>query len=72
MNGEPASAAASARNRIEGALRLVLPIVVLALGVLAWELVVRLRGIPPGETDPDPGKGTCRPGKGKGLGRGTL
>jgi NitT/TauT family transport system permease protein len=47
MNGEPASAAASARNRVEAALQLLLPIVVLALGVLAWELIVRLREIPP-------------------------
>lgn len=35
------------RDRLEGALRILLPIFVLALGVLAWEVVVRLREIPP-------------------------
>jgi NitT/TauT family transport system permease protein len=34
-------------NRGEDALRVLLPIVVLALGVLVWDLVVRLKGIPP-------------------------
>jgi len=31
----------------EDVLRLVLPIILLGLGVLAWELIVRLKGIPP-------------------------
>jgi NitT/TauT family transport system permease protein len=35
------------RNRVEDVLRVVLPIVVLALGVLAWDAVVRLKEIPP-------------------------
>ncbi len=35
------------RGRGEDALRIVLPIAVLALGVLIWDLVVRLKGIPP-------------------------
>ncbi|MEA2905883.1 MAG: NitT/TauT family transport system permease protein [Alphaproteobacteria bacterium] len=34
-------------NRGEDALRVLLPIAVLALGVLVWDLVVRLKGIPP-------------------------
>jgi NitT/TauT family transport system permease protein len=34
-------------ERQERALRVVLPIAVLALGVVAWDLVVRLNGIPP-------------------------
>jgi NitT/TauT family transport system permease protein len=34
-------------GRAEGVLRLALPIVVLALGILIWELTVRLKGIPP-------------------------
>jgi NitT/TauT family transport system permease protein len=34
-------------DRREPALRLILPCAVLALGVLAWDLVVRLNGIPP-------------------------
>jgi NitT/TauT family transport system permease protein len=33
-------------GRREGALRIALPVAVLALGVLAWDLVVRLNGIP--------------------------
>src|SRR5215510_13177304 len=37
----------SAAARGEGALRIVLPIALLALGVLSWGLVVRLKGIPP-------------------------
>jgi len=42
MSTEP-----SAPARAEGALRIVLPIALLALGVLIWDLVVRLKGIPP-------------------------
>jgi NitT/TauT family transport system permease protein len=34
-------------ERRERALRIVLPCAVLALGIVAWDLVVRLRGIPP-------------------------
>jgi len=41
------SAEPSAPPRAEGALRIVLPIALLALGVLIWDLVVRLKGIPP-------------------------
>lgn len=47
MNGEPVATAITVRNRAEAALRLLLPIIVLALGVLAWELIVRVREIPP-------------------------
>ena len=47
MNGEPVAPVTPARNRFEGAMRFVLPVVVLALGVLAWDLIVRLREIPP-------------------------
>jgi NitT/TauT family transport system permease protein len=47
MNGEPAAPIVSAGNRAEAALRVLLPFVVLALGVAAWELVVRVREIPP-------------------------
>jgi NitT/TauT family transport system permease protein len=46
MNGEP-TPPAPAGNRAEAALRLLLPVAVLTLGVIAWELVVRLKGIPP-------------------------
>lgn len=46
MNGEPASAA-PAGNRAETALRVLLPVIVLGLGVLAWELIVRVRELPP-------------------------
>jgi NitT/TauT family transport system permease protein len=35
------------QGRTEDVLRLVLPIVVLGLGILVWEFVVRLKGIPP-------------------------
>jgi NitT/TauT family transport system permease protein len=42
MSAEP-----SAPARGEGALRIMLPIALLALGVLIWDLVVRLKGIPP-------------------------
>src|SRR5262249_46636166 len=47
MNGEPAAPAALANGRAEAALRILLPVVVLGLGILAWELVVRVREIPP-------------------------
>ena len=47
MNGDPVAPDVSARDRAEAALRVLLPFVVLALGVLAWELVVRMREIPP-------------------------
>jgi NitT/TauT family transport system permease protein len=36
-----------AQGRAEDVLRLALPIVLLGLGIVAWELVVRLKGIPP-------------------------
>ena len=39
--------AATARERRDRILRVVLPIVVLMLGIAAWELVVRIKGIPP-------------------------
>jgi len=42
MSAEPRAPA-----RAEGALRIVLPIALLALGVLVWDLVVRLNDIPP-------------------------
>ncbi len=45
MNGEVLEPSAS--NRAEAVLRLGLPIAVLALGVLAWEALVRVYGIPP-------------------------
>jgi NitT/TauT family transport system permease protein len=41
---EPASAKSPGHARL---MRLVMPLVVLALGVLAWDLVVRLNGLPP-------------------------
>jgi NitT/TauT family transport system permease protein len=44
MNSESKS---PARSRREDVLRIVLPILLLALGVLIWDLVVRLKGIPP-------------------------
>jgi NitT/TauT family transport system permease protein len=47
MNGESVKPRTSARGGAEAALRLVLPVAVLALGVIAWELIVRLRDIPP-------------------------
>jgi len=43
MNAEPQAV----RNRAEAVLRVLLPIAVLALGVLLWELIVHARGIPP-------------------------
>ncbi len=39
--------AVTARERRDRILRVVLPIVVLVLGIAAWELVVRIKGIPP-------------------------
>ena len=41
MNGDPVAPEVSTRDRAEAALRVLLPVVVLALGVLAWELIVR-------------------------------
>src|ERR1700688_1432066 len=41
------SARPSARERRDHVLRIVLPIVVLALGVAVWEAVVRIENIPP-------------------------
>ncbi len=38
---------AAGRSRAERVLRIALPLLALALGVLVWDLVVRLRGIPP-------------------------
>src|SRR5262245_12621850 len=46
MNGEPVAPAAT-HDRAENVLRLLLPIIVLGLGVVAWDLIVRLREIPP-------------------------
>ena len=34
-------------DRLDRLLRIVLPIGMLAVGVIAWDLVVRLKGIPP-------------------------
>ena len=45
MSAEPEQPVA--RNRAEDVLRVLLPVAVLALGVLAWDLIVRLREIPP-------------------------
>src|SRR5215470_5014494 len=42
-----AAAADEARPRLDRALRALLPIAVLALGVALWDLAVRLNGIPP-------------------------
>ena len=36
-----------AQGRAEDVLRLALPVILLGLGILIWELIVRLRGIPP-------------------------
>ena len=47
MNGEPAAPLVSAGNRAETALRVLLPVIVLGLGILAWELIVQLKEIPP-------------------------
>ncbi len=45
---------ANARERRDRALRVALPIVVLALGLVVWEAVVRIENIPP-YVLPDPG-----------------
>jgi NitT/TauT family transport system permease protein len=47
MSADRMPAAGPTRIRGEDALRVVLPVVVLALGILAWDLVVRLMAIPP-------------------------
>jgi NitT/TauT family transport system permease protein len=47
MTSESLETSAPARNRVETMLRLVLPVAVLALGVLAWDVLVRVREIPP-------------------------
>ena len=47
MNATPAKAPPRERHRGEDVLRIVLPIAVLALGILAWDAVVRLKDIPP-------------------------
>jgi NitT/TauT family transport system permease protein len=44
MSSEPAAAL---RQRFENLLRLLLPVIVLALGVLLWAVIVRVREIPP-------------------------
>src|ERR1700692_693863 len=41
------SARTSARERRDHVLRIVLPIIVLALGLAVWEAVVRIENIPP-------------------------
>jgi NitT/TauT family transport system permease protein len=46
MSGAPTTEPGE-RGHVDRALRLVLPIVVLALGVLAWDLAVRLNNLPP-------------------------
>ncbi len=47
MSVEPPIAPPRERSRVEDVLRVLLPIVVLALGVMVWDLVVRLNAIPP-------------------------
>src|SRR5438876_6463156 len=47
MSAGPTGSAARDRSSSEDVLRIVLPIAVLALGILAWEAVVRLKNIPP-------------------------
>jgi NitT/TauT family transport system permease protein len=47
MNGEPVAPTVSTRNGAETVLRFLLPVAVLVLGILAWELVVQVREIPP-------------------------
>ena len=47
MSAGPTKSASRERSRGEVVLRIVLPIAVLALGILAWDAVVRLRDIPP-------------------------
>ncbi len=46
-SGKPASAERPEPQRLDQAARLLLPIGLLALGILAWDLVVRLNAIPP-------------------------
>jgi NitT/TauT family transport system permease protein len=43
----PVPRSASERSRRERALRVVLPVLALGAGILIWDLVVRLKGIPP-------------------------
>jgi NitT/TauT family transport system permease protein len=45
--GKPASDDRRGRARLDQMARVLLPIGLLALGILAWDLVVRLKGIPP-------------------------
>jgi NitT/TauT family transport system permease protein len=45
--GKPASDDRRGRERLDQMARVLLPIGLLALGILAWDLVVRLKGIPP-------------------------
>jgi NitT/TauT family transport system permease protein len=45
--GKPASDDRRERARLDQMARVLLPIGLLALGILAWDLVVRLKGIPP-------------------------
>jgi NitT/TauT family transport system permease protein len=45
--GNPAADRARARARLDRAARILLPFGVLALGILGWDLVVRLKDIPP-------------------------
>jgi NitT/TauT family transport system permease protein len=47
MTSESLEPAVPARNRVETMLRLLLPAAVLALFVLAWDVLVRVREIPP-------------------------
>jgi len=47
MSVGPPIAPPRERSRVEDVLRVLLPIVVLALGVMVWDLVVRLNAIPP-------------------------
>ena len=46
MNGDPVAPDVSTRDRAEAAMRVLLPVAVLALGIIAWELIVHLREIP--------------------------
>src|SRR3977135_1861412 len=47
MSAGPTKSASRERSRGEVVLRIVLPVVVLALGILAWDAVVRFKDIPP-------------------------
>ena len=47
MSAGPTKSASRERSRGEDVLRILLPITVLALGILAWDAVVRLKDIPP-------------------------